>query len=347
MPFPVSDTLIEFLKMKLTEEQAEFITIFRHSSLNLEQIKEKTDKSEKEIIEILEDLMKNGVISGNPSRSTGIMVYTLMPPFPGLIEFSLMKGNKGEKERKLANLFDRIFIDLRNGTQRNYDEVMPEFKKFPAPARIIPVEEKVVVGKEEVLLIEEASKIIDQHDKIALAHCYCKQQKDLVGDPCKITDEREICLILGKAANYSINYGFARQISKDEAKKVLKKAEDLGLVHKVFHSNLDFNKGLDGICSCCKCCCGIFRLFYEGVVPYHTLTSYIAETISENCIACGTCVEKCPMEAIKLDDEKAVIDSKRCIGCGVCAHFCPEEAINIVRTGPREVFVLPPRIKIS
>ena len=92
---------------------------------------------------------------------------------------------------------------------------------------------------------------------------------------------------------------------------------------------------------------GSSKLPIGGVVPYHTLTSYIAETISENCIACGTCVEKCPMEAIKLDDEKAVIDSKRCIGCGVCAHFCPEEAINIVRTGPREVFVLPPRIKIS
>ncbi|MHA1269278.1 MAG: 4Fe-4S binding protein [Candidatus Helarchaeota archaeon] len=300
--------------------------------------------SEEKILGILEELMQNGVISGNPSRSTGIMVYTLMPPFPGMIEFSLMKGETGEKEKKLAQIIDKLFKELGNGTQRNYDEIMPQFKNFPPPARVIPVEEKIQVGQDTVLLTEEASKLIDHYDTIALAHCYCKQQKDLVNDPCKITDRREICLIFGKAAQYSIKYGFAKQITQDEAKKVLKDAEDMGLVHKVFHSKLDFTKDLDGICSCCKCCCGIFRLYYEGIMPFHTLTSYIAK-VNDECIGCETCIEKCPMEAISINNSLAVIDESRCIGCGVCSHLCPQSAIDIERTGPRKVFLLPPRIK--
>jgi NAD-dependent dihydropyrimidine dehydrogenase PreA subunit len=342
IPFPITDTLIEFIKVKITEEQAKFINIFRRNpSLNIDQIKEKSDLPEDEILDMLETLMKNGVISGSTSRSTGIYVYTLMPPFPGMIEFSLMKGEMGEKEKKLAKMFDKLFKELGEGTQKNY-EMMEQFKKFPAPARVIPVEEKVQVGQDIVLLSEEASKLIDLHDNIALAHCYCRIQKDLVDDPCKRTDEREICLIFGKAAQYAINYGFAKKIDKDKAKEVIKKAEDIGLVHQVFHTKLDFNKDIDGICNCCPCCCGIFRLYYEGVMPFHARTTHQAKIITEKCIACGTCEEMCPMQAISLNDH-AIINVEKCIGCGVCAYHCPEEAIEIIGTEPREVFVLPPK----
>ncbi|MBD3229738.1 MAG: 4Fe-4S dicluster domain-containing protein [Candidatus Lokiarchaeota archaeon] len=292
---------------------------------------------------MLETLMENGVISGSTSRSTGIKVYTLMPPFPGMIEFSLMKGEMGEKERKLAKMFDELFKELGEGTQKNYDSIMPQFKNFPPPARVIPVEEEVKVGQDIVLLSEEASNLIDLNDTIALAHCYCRIQKDLVDDPCKATDEREICLIFGKAAQYAIKYGFARKIDKQKAKEVIKKAEDIGLVHQVFHSKLDFGKDIDGICNCCKCCCGIFRLYYEGIVPFHARTTHQAKlAYPDECIACGTCVEKCPMEVITLN-EHAVFNVEKCIGCGVCAYHCPQEAIEIIGTEPREVFVLPPR----
>ena len=42
----------------------------------------------------------------------------------------------------------------------------------------------------------------------------------------------------------------------------------------------------------------------------------------ENCLGCGQCVEVCPMEAISLVDQKAVIDRTRCIGCGLCVPKC-------------------------
>lgn len=345
IPFPITDTLFKFLQMKMTEDQAKFLHYFKKSSFSLDQLKEKTRLPEAEILKMLDSLMDAGIVSGAPSRSSGIMVYSLMPLFPGIIEYTMMKGESSEKDKKIAQLVEQIFAELRAGTQRNYDDIMPQFKNYPPPARVIPVEEQVALGQEGVLLTQEASKLIDDQDgQIALTNCYCKQEKDLVNDPCKMIDKKEICLIFGKAAYNAINHGFAREITKAEAKKILKEAEDAGLVHKIFHTKLDFARDIEGICSCCACCCGIFRLYHEGVWPFHTITNYIAKVNIDDCIGCGTCVEKCQIKAISLDDDKALIDKDKCIGCGVCAHLCPQEAIEIEFTGQREVFLPPPRI---
>ena len=48
----------------------------------------------------------------------------------------------------------------------------------------------------------------------------------------------------------------------------------------------------------------------------------------EKCTACGTCVESCPVEAIKIK-EKAEVDEENCIDCGTCVDECPEGAIEL------------------
>ena len=59
-------------------------------------------------------------------------------------------------------------------------------------------------------------------------------------------------------------------------------------------------------------------------------TYFIRETLSENCVGCGSCIEICPADVVKLEDNIAVIDSDWCIGCGVCVSKCPNDAIKIV-----------------
>lgn len=50
---------------------------------------------------------------------------------------------------------------------------------------------------------------------------------------------------------------------------------------------------------------------------------------AEKCTGCESCVETCPSEAIKMQDEKAVIDAEACVDCGVCVDECPAEAISM------------------
>ena len=54
----------------------------------------------------------------------------------------------------------------------------------------------------------------------------------------------------------------------------------------------------------------------------------MAYVISEDCIACGTCIGKCPVEAISEGDIYK-IDPEVCTECGTCASVCPSEAIHL------------------
>jgi NAD-dependent dihydropyrimidine dehydrogenase PreA subunit len=48
----------------------------------------------------------------------------------------------------------------------------------------------------------------------------------------------------------------------------------------------------------------------------------------EKCAGCSTCEEGCPVEAIKVEDEKAVVDGETCVDCGTYIEECPEKAIS-------------------
>jgi NAD-dependent dihydropyrimidine dehydrogenase PreA subunit len=48
----------------------------------------------------------------------------------------------------------------------------------------------------------------------------------------------------------------------------------------------------------------------------------------EACTGCGACVDACPVEAIKMENDIASI-SEDCSECGVCVDECPAEAISL------------------
>ena len=44
------------------------------------------------------------------------------------------------------------------------------------------------------------------------------------------------------------------------------------------------------------------------------------------CVGCTNCIKRCPTEAIRVRNGKAVITSERCIDCGECIRICPHHA---------------------
>lgn len=53
----------------------------------------------------------------------------------------------------------------------------------------------------------------------------------------------------------------------------------------------------------------------------------MAYVIGNDCIACGTCIDECPVGAISEGDIYS-IDADACTECGTCADVCPSEAIH-------------------
>lgn len=46
----------------------------------------------------------------------------------------------------------------------------------------------------------------------------------------------------------------------------------------------------------------------------------------EKCTGCTTCIRHCPTEAIRIKNNRAVINSDKCIDCGACIRYCPHQA---------------------
>lgn len=339
-PLPLTDTVVETLKTLMTEEQAELILNFE-KPMNWDEIKAKSGYEDDVLKKILDDLMNNAIMTGIPSSSTGVMVYRLLPMLPGVYEYALMRGGKTEKDRKIARLIEQYYCEITEMGQEHYDFIMPALKEGPAISRIIPVKSQVAQDAEEVVFpIEEVDAIVEKYEPIAVSTCYCRHEKDLNGKPCKTTDQRENCLFFGKTAQFGIDHKYARQITKAEAKKILRAAEDDGLIHKAFHAKNDPHKDEEAICNCCGCCCASIELYRRGGFAINTISSHVAVVNTEECTSCGVCVDACHLDAISLDDV-AVIDEDKCIGCGVCAHLCEFKAISLNKVELKKVFIEP------
>ena len=170
-PIPINENLIDLLKLLINEDQVKFLLNFR-KPLNFEQIGKKTDLNDKVLNEKLESLMDAGLLTGIPSRSTDIMVYRLVGYLPGLLEFTLMKGESGPKQKKIAQLWENIFQDSAEMTQNNYDIVMDAYKNAPPIDRVIPIETLIEPHEELVLPEEEVTKLVEKYDIIGVSHCY-------------------------------------------------------------------------------------------------------------------------------------------------------------------------------
>jgi Na+-translocating ferredoxin:NAD+ oxidoreductase subunit B len=62
-------------------------------------------------------------------------------------------------------------------------------------------------------------------------------------------------------------------------------------------------------------------------------TNYHAQVDPSVCTGCGTCVERCQVNATAVDKKKgiSVVNLDRCIGCGNCVVTCAAKAITLVK----------------
>jgi ferredoxin len=340
--FQANETLVEILKTLLNEEEITFLLNFRKPNLTFQELQDRTGMNDSKLMKMLNSLMDNGILMDVPIKGSDMMEYRLLAPVADIFEYSLIGERPIEQKKKLAQLFEKMFKEATEMVQDNYEGMVPILKeRMPIWARIIPIEEELTVPQEKVLPLHEASKIIDGQNIISLSECPCKLERSLLGEACEVSSDRFRCFHFGNIGRYFIEHNLGKSVSRDEAKRILKEAEEEGLVHKTFHDDFNFDQKENSICNCCKCCCILFQTHYRGITSFRTITSYMAGVNESKCIGCGICVEKCPIEAISLIDGKTHDDKNRCIGCGVCVHHCPEQARTLTQTEQREVYIPP------
>lgn len=177
----------------------------------------------------------------------------------------------------------------------------------------------------EVLLYENAEKLLAERTRFAVAPCICRQEMKLLGEGCY--KPMETCLVMDGGADLYLRHGRAREISREEALEILQLADRAGLVLQPGNS-----QDANNICCCCGDCCGILRNAKRHPQPSSVISSsYYAQGNPELCVQCYECVDRCQMDAINLDSGYAEVDLDRCIGCGLCVSTCATGALRLLK----------------
>ncbi|MGA2403682.1 MAG: 4Fe-4S binding protein, partial [Syntrophobacteraceae bacterium] len=229
--------------------------------------------------------------------------------------------------------------DLDPGLIKDVGEYVPHFFKQSTQQknpqlRTIPVS-RALPGEQMIMPYEEARSIISGQDKIVVAPCICRREHKMMGAGCD--RPLEACLVFGLGAQYYEENGLGRPIGQQEALDILDQAEKTGLVLQPSNT-----RKVSNICTCCGCCCQILKNLKLLPEPAnYAASNYFAAVDQELCTACGTCMDRCQMEAIEMDGQSASVLRKRCIGCGLCVTTCPEEAIRLEQKPEAEKSIPP------
>jgi len=326
-PATESGADIRVLKHVFTPREAEIATSLDYKFETMEQISKRAkDKGiiYEDLEQIIDGIAKKGSIGYR--EKDGISYYRNIPLVLGFIENQINKLTP-EFVKDLSELAeDPIFVLSFLGTQISQ-------------MRTIPVE-KSITPEHYVASYDWVREIIQNLEgPIIMRNCICKEIKALEGDPCKKTNRLESCMYFRDFAKSDIKMGEGREITKEEALKILQKAEEEGLVLQPSNAQEP-----EFICSCCGCCCASLHDLIS-VLPNPLdfwISNYYAEVDPELCSGCRTCVDRCNVNAIKFRKSinSSKINLRKCIGCGLCVTTCPEEAITLHK---KEKEYIPPK----
>ncbi len=321
---------LKILREFYTAEQAELGAEYPVGTFTAEEAAEKLGRDIGPLTDLLENMADNGLMFVSKNKA-GLNRYALTQFVPGVVEFQLMRGRDTPKDRKVAEMIEEFFegemADIMASVFKDPEmvkQILPE-----APARIITVEKELPQQTEEIYSYEKLTEMLAREESFAAAKCYCRHHTYLVDRPCKIENVPEYsCLMFGPAADYLVDRGFGKRLTREEAEEILLATEKAGLVHNIGN----YSDRAVFVCNCCGCCCqflnNLKKYQNKAMLAY---SNFVVAIDEESCTGCGDCTERCQMDALSVENELVVLSEDICIGCGNCVTACPTESLAMVR----------------
>lgn len=288
----------------VTDEMAEVaLTMKVHKVYKVDEILKMNKKHTREhLVEILEELCQVGIVEykfENDVNATGEKMYALPPYIVGSGEYMGMKKSMVEKEPTAAMLFDRMAFEPLKG-----------FTQFIPPGgsgmamHVVPVE-KAIPAQSNSVSHEHLSYWLNKYEIYATVPCVCRMSKEIIDEGAG-EDYEDMCIAVGSMARYAVETHRGHYITYDEVMEILQRAEDQGCVHQI--TNLDGDQRILGICNCSPATCCAIRASQFFNCRNLSRSAYVAHVDTENCVACGKCVEVCPVGAVKLGQKLCTKD---------------------------------------
>jgi ferredoxin len=358
LKFPITRPLLECFDVAVTPEAAHFLLRMGLEQHTYEEAASMSDLGEDAFRAFFDAQVRKGLLW--PAVGVdGKERYYVPGIMVGWFEVFLSDGQETAEKQEFSKRLDRLFKswgkmnffplrNLMNRRLRRYTTPSQSIAPVTNPEasgqpRKLNVDRKVQVPQAEIHHASRVYDLIEKHGEanaIAVVHCFCRQWRKMVEEPCRFDFPAEACIVIGEGTKYAVKGGIGRYVSKEEALALVKQLEKKGAVHQIFHEQENVDRPEIGICNCCWDCCGVFGSYNRGIIPLKFKSYVEAQIANESlCCGCGTCAKHCPVEAIAVDDGTSHVNVSKCIGCGQCELQCPEGVIRMI---PRErVMMLP------
>lgn len=304
--FPRTPTCVEIriLKKIFSPEEADLASQLTGKLEAAEEITRRVTLPAEETKKLLFQMLHRGLVWYE--KMEGKRCFRLAPFVVGLYEAQLEL-----MDHELALLVEDY---MANGGAAGI------MKPEPALHRVLPAQD--TVKTEWILPYEDVRSILMSARTFRVRDCICRVQQEYLGQKCEFPVH--MCLSFSNIER-PLEEG---DISRDEALALLKRSEEVGLVHTV--SNV--MKDIGYVCNCCGCCCSILRGITDyGIQNSVAYANYYAVIDAELCLGCGDCIARCQVHAIHEVDDVSVVDRERCIGCGLCVTGCTNDVAQLER----------------
>ena len=246
--------------------------------------------------------------------------YVLPQFVPGSAEFFNMRRSQMDEHPQVAAFFERMtFLPL--------EKITPMVPPGGAGIgmHVIPVE-KAIETENEAVGLEKISYWLHKYEgKYAKSMCSCRASRQYLGEGCG-DDPESWCIAVGDMATYVVETGRGEYITYDEAMEIFKKAEDNGFVHQI--TNIDGEDKIFAVCNCNVNVCNALRTSQLFNTPNMSRSAYVARVETDQCVACGRCVEYCPAGAVKLGQKLCTKDGP--------VEYPRQELPDAVKWGPEK-----------
>ncbi len=289
----------------LTKDEVKFMLSFKKTRVNyrIEQLAQMNHMSVEDAQKTVDHLVWLGLVEFNRENPEGVKQYDMPIFVPGSAEFMMMQDPLTEEHPELATFFNLM-------TQMPLEPLTPMVPQGGAGVgmHVIPVETAIESNPESISL-ERISHWLDKYDgKISVGQCTCRKQQRMRGEGDGEI-EGEFCVGVGDLAEFCVERHTGRYITKEEAMEIFRRAERHGFVHQI--TNIDGEDKIVGICNCAPGVCNAIRTSQLYNTPNMSRSAYRAHVDRDKCVACGKCVEVCPVGAAKLGQKLCKADGSR------------------------------------
>jgi len=277
----------------LTKDEIKFLLSFKKTRVPYDTpaIAKMNNMSEEEAQKVIDHLLWVGMLEMTREGEDKRKHYNVPIFVPGSAEFMMMNDKLTEKNPNLATFFNLMTqMPLENVTQ------MVPLGGAGVGMHVIPVE-KAIEHENQSASVEHISHWLNKYDKYSVGQCTCRKQQAMRGEGSGDING-EFCIGVGDMAEYCVDRGMGRYITYDEVLEILQRAEDHGFVHQI--TNIDGENKIVAICNCAPGVCNALRTSQLYNTPNMSRSAYRAHVDKDKCVACGKCVEVCPVGAAKL-----------------------------------------------